>query len=289
MTPKSTLLRGLLRGALLNEMLALPDHNGWRFSLEYPGVFCFSHPETRLVVYCTPDYHVEGVLPIEVFDSAKGLHHPTYDKDVPLPTKDRTVAEIASQIFEMVRPTLDDISLTLAQNAPDATPPQDADEQQDLAMLGISDDVARREPVRIPVVQVTRVAVVSKSSTTWDLVVQDLEALERAEYGDDVIDEPVSVRVIADVRARHAAAAPHRERPSESVTRDHLGDAYDAQLDLVFHLRAWIESHPRTEADTTAQRSIRYTIGNQYKGVLRDLWMLRHAIARERRDIEGVS
>jgi hypothetical protein len=87
---------------LLVEMQALPDYRGWHFSYEYPGYFCYSHPDNDFSIFFTPDWEGDETLPIEVQRGSGAVVEEHCDR-LPLPREGRT----GQRIFEMVRPTLD--------------------------------------------------------------------------------------------------------------------------------------------------------------------------------------
>lgn len=98
---------------LVAEMEALPTYRGWTFSYEYPGYFCYRHPENNFCyrhpensysVFFTPDWDEDATLPIQVqIDDDRDC--PEYSDHLPLTHEGRT----GQAIFEMVRPTLDKI------------------------------------------------------------------------------------------------------------------------------------------------------------------------------------
>lgn len=91
---------------LAQEIEALPEHNGWRFAVEYPGLFRYSHPGTKIQVFCTPDYHNYGVVPIDLQDDEGDTHEiDGIPSDVPFPPDGRT----GRAFFDLVRPMLDRI------------------------------------------------------------------------------------------------------------------------------------------------------------------------------------
>lgn len=87
---------------LVAEMEALPPYRGWKFTYEYPGLFCYSHADNEYLVFFTPDYHGDAQLPIEVQD-ADGNYYEQHSAILLLPRSGR----IGQKIFELVRPTLD--------------------------------------------------------------------------------------------------------------------------------------------------------------------------------------
>jgi hypothetical protein len=85
---------------LVFELLDIGQYRGWRFTYEYPGYFCYSHPRGRYSVFFTPDHGEDGTMPIEVQD-ARGQ---CISCDVlPLPHTERT----GQKLLDLVRPTLD--------------------------------------------------------------------------------------------------------------------------------------------------------------------------------------
>lgn len=79
---------------VLSELKALPAYSGWWFAYEYPGIFCYHHPDGSRSVFFTPDWSADGEMPIEVHDddgvcldyAAISLPHevrPTLDKYQP--------------------------------------------------------------------------------------------------------------------------------------------------------------------------------------------------------------
>jgi hypothetical protein len=90
---------------LVAEMATLPEYRGWRFSYEYPGYFCYSHPDNAFSVFFTPDWEGAESLPIEV-QVDDGRHCAEHSSLLPLPREDRT----GQQIFGLVRPTLDKLA-----------------------------------------------------------------------------------------------------------------------------------------------------------------------------------
>jgi hypothetical protein len=87
---------------LVAEMHALPAYQGWRFTYEYPGYFCYSRAGGSFFVFCTPDWEEEETLPIEV-QVDDGRTCDALSERLPLPSEGRT----AQKVFELVRPTLD--------------------------------------------------------------------------------------------------------------------------------------------------------------------------------------
>ena len=88
---------------LVAELDALPEYRGWKFTFEYPGYFCYSHPANPFSVFFTPDWEGDESLPIEVVQVAEGLFCAEHSNRLPLPLDGRT----GPQLFELVRPTLD--------------------------------------------------------------------------------------------------------------------------------------------------------------------------------------
>ena len=101
---------------LVAEMEALSSYNGWRFSYEYPGYFCYSHPDLPYNVFFTPDWEGVETMPIEVQDDDGG-HCEEHSSTLPLPRESRT----GQQLLDLVRPTLDKLSKL--------PPPKAADDQ----------------------------------------------------------------------------------------------------------------------------------------------------------------
>jgi hypothetical protein len=89
---------------LVAELEALGSHEGWMFSYEYPGYFCYSHPSRSFNVFFTPDWEGPETLPIEIQDD-EGVSYEKYGDRLPLPREGRT----GRKIFDLVRPTLDKI------------------------------------------------------------------------------------------------------------------------------------------------------------------------------------
>lgn len=87
---------------LVREQEELPRYRGWQFTYEYPGLFCYSHPELPYHVFFTPDWEGAESLPIEV-QTADGDYVEAHSTRLPLPREGRT----GQKIFDMVRPTLD--------------------------------------------------------------------------------------------------------------------------------------------------------------------------------------
>lgn len=98
MTPEET-------DRLVAEMDALPAYEGWRFSYEYPGYFCYSHPALPYNVFFTPDWQADQSLPIEV-QGDDGQHFEEHSSTLPLPTEGRT----GEKLLALVRPTLDKLA-----------------------------------------------------------------------------------------------------------------------------------------------------------------------------------
>lgn len=90
--------------ALILAMEALPAYRNWLFLCEFPGLFCFRHPDNRFSVFCTPDWGADETLPIHVhLDDGTLLEDEGLNQQLPLPREGRT----AEKILELVRPTLD--------------------------------------------------------------------------------------------------------------------------------------------------------------------------------------
>lgn len=89
---------------LVAELEALPPYRGWTYSYEYPGYFCYSHPDNDYVVCFTPDWEKAETLDIQV-QTNDGRDFPDHGGILSLPRDGRT----GQKIFEMVRPTLDQL------------------------------------------------------------------------------------------------------------------------------------------------------------------------------------
>jgi hypothetical protein len=90
---------------LVFELLELGQYQGWRFSYEYPGYFCYSRPDSKFRVFFTPDWEGVETLPIEVQDD-DGDCYEEHGGLLSLPREGRT----GKKIFDLVRPTLDKLS-----------------------------------------------------------------------------------------------------------------------------------------------------------------------------------
>lgn len=90
---------------LVAEMDELSPYNGWQFAYEFPGFFCYSHPDLPYRVAFTPDWEGDQELPIQVTDDA-GLFYEEHSPVLPLPSDGRT----GQQLLDLVRPTLDKLS-----------------------------------------------------------------------------------------------------------------------------------------------------------------------------------
>jgi hypothetical protein len=86
---------------LVAEMEDLPEYRGWRFTYEYPGYFCYSHPDNGYSVFFTPDWEGDETLPIQV-QIDDGRDWEEHGDRLSLPREGRT----GQRIFELVRPTL---------------------------------------------------------------------------------------------------------------------------------------------------------------------------------------
>lgn len=95
---------------LVAEMEQLPTYRGWRFTYEYPGYFCYGHPDLPYRVAFTPDWEGDQELPIQVTDD-EGHFYEEHSPVLPLPREGRT----GEKILDLVRPTLDKL-LTLPRN-----------------------------------------------------------------------------------------------------------------------------------------------------------------------------
>jgi hypothetical protein len=89
---------------LVAEMSALPVYQGWSFTYEYPGYFCYSHPESPYSVFCTPDFSDLETVTIQTQDD-EGSFYEEFSSDPKFSREGRT----GEKIFELVRPTLDRI------------------------------------------------------------------------------------------------------------------------------------------------------------------------------------
>ena len=87
---------------LISELDELGPYEGWTFSYEYPGFFCYSHPSFSFNVFFTPDWEGAESLPIGVSD-ADGNDYEEHSCRLPLPREGRT----GQQLLNLVRPTLD--------------------------------------------------------------------------------------------------------------------------------------------------------------------------------------
>ncbi len=90
---------------LVAELDDLGPYNGWRFSYEYPGYFCYSHSDLPFSVFFTPDWEGADSMPVEVQDT-NGYYFEDHSTRVPLPREGRT----GQQLLDLVRPTLDKLS-----------------------------------------------------------------------------------------------------------------------------------------------------------------------------------
>jgi hypothetical protein len=88
---------------LVRAMEALPAYRNWCFTCEYPGLFCFRHPDNDFAVFCTPDWGEDETLPIHVqLDDGTLFGGDDINQQLPLPREGRS----AEKILELVRPTL---------------------------------------------------------------------------------------------------------------------------------------------------------------------------------------
>lgn len=90
---------------LVAEMEGLPPYRGWEFTYEYPGFFCYSHPDNDLSVFFTPDWDGDETLPIQVQTDDGRDCSDKLGAVLPLPREGRSGAKL----FELVQPTLDKI------------------------------------------------------------------------------------------------------------------------------------------------------------------------------------
>jgi hypothetical protein len=84
---------------LITELEAI-DHHGWRYTYEYPGLFCYSHPDGGPRVFFTPDWDEDATLVVEVQNDDGTCID--YERHA-LPRDGRT----GRKLFDLVRPTLD--------------------------------------------------------------------------------------------------------------------------------------------------------------------------------------
>ena len=87
---------------LVAELETLPEYRGWLFTYEYPGYFCLSHDDVPYLVFFTPDWEGDEILPIEV-QTPDGDVVAEHSNILPLPREGRT----GQMLLDMVRPTLD--------------------------------------------------------------------------------------------------------------------------------------------------------------------------------------
>lgn len=99
--------------ALAAEMEQLPEYRNWWFTFEFPGLFRYSHRDNNYSVFFTPDWDEDAMLPIQV-QVNDGDICDAYSAQLPLPHEGRS----AQQIFDLVRPTLDQLLLAPQQVAP---------------------------------------------------------------------------------------------------------------------------------------------------------------------------
>jgi hypothetical protein len=90
---------------LMNELRDLGPYDGWSFTYEFPGYFCYSRQNLPFSVRFTPDWQADGTLPIEVHDD-EGGYCEEHSTTLPLPREGRT----GKQLFNLVRPTLDKLA-----------------------------------------------------------------------------------------------------------------------------------------------------------------------------------
>jgi len=88
---------------LLAELKELPDYQGWTFVYVYPGYFSYLRGSDS--VFFTPDWEGDATLPIQVQDNDGNVYE-EYSTVLPLPHGNRT----GRKLFNLVRPTLDDVS-----------------------------------------------------------------------------------------------------------------------------------------------------------------------------------
>ena len=82
------------------ELETIPAYHGWWFAYEYPGLFCYHHPDSKLSIFFTPDWSTDGMMPIEVQDDEGSC---VDYAEISLPHEGRT----GQKLFDLVRSTLD--------------------------------------------------------------------------------------------------------------------------------------------------------------------------------------
>ena len=94
---------------LVAELEALPDYQGWWFAYEYPGYFCYRHPNLPFRVAFTPDWSEDGMVDVQVDDHV-GTFYEEHSCDLPFPQGART----GQALLDLVRPTLDKLATCTA-------------------------------------------------------------------------------------------------------------------------------------------------------------------------------
>ena len=80
---------------------ALPEHNGWRSSYEYPGYIFYAHPDTNVMVCASSDFNGDGKLDVQI-QTADGDSFDDGENEA-WPHEGRT----AEKLFARLRPYLD--------------------------------------------------------------------------------------------------------------------------------------------------------------------------------------
>jgi hypothetical protein len=96
-------------GALVVALAALPRYNGWMIAWEYPGYVAF-HRNGSPSVIATPDYHVTGMISVEVTTTDDGHTEPR--PNVAWPREGRT----PEGYMAVMRPVLDGIASPLVES-----------------------------------------------------------------------------------------------------------------------------------------------------------------------------
>lgn len=92
---------------------ALPEHNGWRSTYEYPGFINYSHPDSDVEVCAASDFNGDAKLDIQIqtADFGKSLDD---GENAPWPHEGRT----AEKLFARIRPYLDKYHPTTTSKEP---------------------------------------------------------------------------------------------------------------------------------------------------------------------------
>lgn len=97
MTPKGEELERLADG--------LPSYEGWTPYFDYPGFINYSHPDSDVIVCCTPDFNKPGIIDIQVqyIDgrTPKGKGPRGEGGEIPFPVR------TSERLFAAVQPWLD--------------------------------------------------------------------------------------------------------------------------------------------------------------------------------------